>query len=104
MFDKFIKKLEEELNKPLPGLEVQLKMAPAFRKKIDPKSLPGYDPKMSCVLILFYYAEGKIKIVLILRPSYDGIHSGQVAFPGGKMEEGDIDHVSAALREAKEEI
>jgi len=29
---------------------------------------------------------------------------GEVALPGGKMEEGDADEVATALREAKEEI
>ena len=31
-------------------------------------------------------------------------HPGQVAFPGGKVDAGDADEISAALREAEEEI
>jgi len=31
-------------------------------------------------------------------------HPGQIAFPGGKQDEGDVDVVAAALREAHEEI
>lgn len=31
-------------------------------------------------------------------------HPGQIAFPGGKQDEGDIDVIAAALREAHEEI
>lgn len=31
-------------------------------------------------------------------------HPGQIAFPGGKQDEGDVDVIAAALREAHEEI
>ena len=104
MFDRFIKKLGEELGKELPGLEAQLNMAPPFRKNIDPKKFLGAEPKVSCVLVLFYYDDEKIKTVFILRPIYDGVHGGQIAFPGGKMEEQDRDFEATALRETNEEI
>ncbi|MEO0883584.1 MAG: CoA pyrophosphatase [Pseudomonadota bacterium] len=42
--------------------------------------------------------------VLTQRPNSMPTHAGQVAFPGGKMEETDADEVAAALREADEEI
>jgi 8-oxo-dGTP pyrophosphatase MutT (NUDIX family) len=38
------------------------------------------------------------------RPEYDGTHSGQVSFPGGKVEEFDEDRIATALREAREEV
>jgi 8-oxo-dGTP pyrophosphatase MutT (NUDIX family) len=37
------------------------------------------------------------------RPDYDGVHGGQISFPGGKRETADIDIVHTALREAWEE-
>jgi 8-oxo-dGTP pyrophosphatase MutT (NUDIX family) len=37
------------------------------------------------------------------RPEYDGIHSGQISFPGGKREPSDVDNIHTALREANEE-
>ena len=42
--------------------------------------------------------------LLTLRPETMASHPGQVAFPGGKVDEGDKDDVAAALREAHEEV
>lgn len=65
--------------------------------------IPG-DAQASGVLILIYPDKGKIHTPCILRPKYDGVHGGQVSFPGGKAEPGDRDIVETALREASEEI
>lgn len=43
-------------------------------------------------------------IILTQRPQWLRSHAGQVAFPGGKIDPGDVDAVDAALREAEEEI
>jgi 8-oxo-dGTP pyrophosphatase MutT (NUDIX family) len=43
--------------------------------------------------------------VLLTQRSHDmPSHPGQISFPGGKLEEGDITPIDCALREAKEEI
>ena len=47
---------------------------------------------------------GEARVVLIERTSYDGHHSGEIAFPGGAAEPGDPDLKATALREANEEI
>ncbi len=44
------------------------------------------------------------RVVLTERPTYDGHHSGEVSFPGGKVEPDDADIVATALREAEEEV
>jgi len=49
-------------------------------------------------------AAGEARVLLIERTSYDGHHSGEVAFPGGAAESGDADLAATALREAEEEI
>lgn len=43
-------------------------------------------------------------LLLTLRASHLATHSGQVAFPGGKLDASDAGPVGAALREAHEEV
>ncbi len=88
----------------LPGKEAQLLMAPL---PLDPRRIAAKVPedhRKSGVLLLFYPDASTIYFPLIKRPQYPGAHSGQVALPGGKVEEGDPDVVFTALREAEEEI
>ncbi|MEO0362079.1 MAG: CoA pyrophosphatase [Pseudomonadota bacterium] len=47
---------------------------------------------------------GGLSVILTQRPSTMREHAGQIAFPGGKIDEGDDGPVAAALREAEEEI
>jgi len=49
-------------------------------------------------------ADGDARVLLIERTSYDGHHSGEIAFPGGAAEPGDADLVATAIREATEEV
>ncbi len=95
----FIRKLQNELNKPLPGADSHNKMMISGRRSeyFDQK------PAKGSVLILLFPANGKLSVVLIKRAEYSGPHSNQVSFPGGKSEEGDKDPVHTALREAHEE-
>ena len=44
------------------------------------------------------------QVILTTRSSALKHHPGQIAFPGGKQDEGDADVIAAALREAEEEI
>lgn len=43
-------------------------------------------------------------VILTQRPSWLRSHAGQVAFPGGKIDDSDADAIDAALREAEEEL
>lgn len=49
-------------------------------------------------------ARGDARVVLIERTSYEGHHSGEIAFPGGAAEAGDATLAETAIREAAEEI
>ncbi|GAA3621667.1 CoA pyrophosphatase [Flavivirga jejuensis] len=61
--------------------------------------------KRAGVLALFYPGTNKeTKLVLILRKTYKGVHSAQVAFPGGKLEKEDASLEVAAVRETFEEV
>ncbi|MEX2183790.1 MAG: CoA pyrophosphatase [Chloroflexota bacterium] len=66
---------------------------------------PAASARSAAVLVLLHPdAAGEAKVVLIERATYDGHHSGEVSFPGGKAEPGDLDPVATALREAAEEV
>ena len=100
-----INQLKYKLAEKLPGIDSHIKMAPEHRAeelfKINPDDL---NPRLSAVLIILFHEDGKLKIVFIRRSEYVGIHSGQIAFPGGRYEESDKDLKTTALREVEEEI
>lgn len=57
----------------------------------------------AAVLLPIVERPGGLSVLLTLRASDLRAHSGQVAFPGGKIDAGETPH-QAALREAREEI
>jgi 8-oxo-dGTP pyrophosphatase MutT (NUDIX family) len=66
---------------------------------------PGIVPKASAVLVLIHPDKfGDARVVLTERATRDGHHSGEVSFPGGRMEAGDDGPAGTALREAAEEV
>lgn len=103
-FDVFVDSLSRRLKQPLPGLEAQLKVLPAYRAALRREAQSPADARQSAVLILLFPEGHDIKTVFIQRNIYDGVHSGQVAFPGGRYEKGDKDLEKTALRETEEEV
>jgi 8-oxo-dGTP pyrophosphatase MutT (NUDIX family) len=103
-FSNFLIQIANKLAQELPGADSQLKMVPITRQIELEKRKNTSLPKESAVLILFYPNNNEIYVAFIKRQSYDGVHSGQIAFPGGKHEESDSSLIQTALREAEEEI
>jgi 8-oxo-dGTP pyrophosphatase MutT (NUDIX family) len=103
-FHNFIAALEHDLQQPLPGRAAQYHMAPMPRPGAEMDDSPAPNARQSSVLLLLYPYEETVYIPLILRPTYPGVHSGQVGLPGGGYEPGDGDLIKTALREAQEEV
>jgi 8-oxo-dGTP pyrophosphatase MutT (NUDIX family) len=100
--DPFIELLRTELQRPLPGIKAQRRMAPT------PSRGPYFDSppagaRRAAVMILLYPADGGWKLPLIVRPTDLTHHGGQIGLPGGFIEPGETEW-QAALRELEEEL
>lgn len=104
-FADFISILPKLTKESLPATEAHILMAPPERadliRNID---LSAYNPREAAVMMLLYPRNEKANMALILRNSYSGVHSSQIAFPGGKVELDDASFCQTALRETHEEI
>jgi len=68
------------------------------------RDMDGPTRDAAALILLYPDASGEAHIVLMVRPSGDHVHAGQVALPGGKREDGDTFPEGTALREACEEV
>jgi len=103
-FEGFTDLLSHQLTLELPGIPGQAEMALFNRTSVAQLKKLKKTPKQSAVMILFYPIEGEPHFCLTQRPVYNGTHSGQISFPGGKAEPHDPDLKSTALRETHEEV
>ncbi len=89
----------------LPSVSSHVKMAPLERvKSLEEMEDFSDSAKIAAVMMLFYPKGEVAHLVLIVRNAYPGVHSSQIAFPGGKVEETDLGLQETALRETFEEI
>ncbi len=89
----------------VPGETSHYIMAPEMRKKeLDKVKIDKLNPREAAVMMLCYPKNQILHLALILRPTYEGVHSGQIALPGGKVEKEDANYQETALRETWEEI
>jgi len=92
------KQINEAISKGLPGEKAHLRMLPEGRKLSNSSSY-----KESAVLLLLYPKSGNWWTVFMKRHQYDGPHSGQISFPGGKKTIQDKTLLQTAIRETHEE-
>lgn len=83
----------------------QIKLAPSFRKEfIKLNSNKLLNSKKAAVIAALYEDDNKVRLILILRNTYNGVHSNQIGFPGGRVEDYDKTLFDTAIRETYEEI
>lgn len=96
--------LISKFKKELPGERSHLAFMP-FRGSSSEQIRQGITFRDSAVaIILFHNEAGKLCTIVTRRQVYDGSHSGQISFPGGKKELDDKNLLDTAIRECYEEI
>lgn len=98
-----VARLQRRLSGPLPGHDAFLELSGYKRPDLERARQLDPPPRESAVLALIYPKDSVLHLLLMVRPTYDGVHSGQVSFPGGKHEPSDVDLAQTALREFGEE-
>ena len=106
-FNTFLESSVKLKNKELLGESAHAKMSPPYRIKLAEQMAKKRKSAKHAGVMALFYPKGEhheTYIVLILRKTYKGVHSAQVGFPGGKVEDEDASLEQTALRETREEI
>lgn len=83
----------------------QIKKIKSVLSEYDPMNDPMIEGmRPASVLIPFYFQSDKLSIIFMKRPDYQGVHGGQISFPGGAKDSEDESDLQTALRETEEEI
>lgn len=103
-FDEFVLLTPKIAKVSLPATESHLKMSPVERRLQLINHNYDLEAAKSAAVMMLVYPENEVAMIaFIVRNSYKGVHSSQIAFPGGKVEAGET-VLEAALRETQEEI
>ena len=92
-----VEDIERALARPAPARSSDFDYAPSFRAS----TLKLHS---AAVLIALIQGPHGLGVILTRRAAHLRNHPGQVAFPGGKVEESDAGLWAAAMRESREEI
>lgn len=98
-----VQHLQEAMYGGLPGHDGFVELSGYKRPDLAHVKAMEPPPRESAVLATLYPKNGVLHTLLMLRPTYDGVHSAQVSFPGGKREDIDASLQETALREFTEE-
>lgn len=74
---------------------------------LNPELLADFEvmaPPRAAAVLVPVIVRPELTVLLTERTAHLATHAGQIAFPGGKVEDSDIDAVETAVREAEEEI
>jgi 8-oxo-dGTP pyrophosphatase MutT (NUDIX family) len=102
---------------PLPAVPIERLTPAALRSRLGAPP-PGWVPETdadradwipprrvpAAVLIGVIERPNELTVLLTERTAHLNDHAGQIAFPGGRRDPGDVDEVDTALREAHEEV
>jgi 8-oxo-dGTP pyrophosphatase MutT (NUDIX family) len=104
-FTQFLEHIPKIKAIALPGLDSHIEMVPLNRTMyLSNQEYKQQKTKKAAVLLLIYPKNSIAHLALIKRNQYEGVHSSQIAFPGGKFENTDVNLQHTALRETFEEI
>lgn len=104
-FELFVERLSSIKEFELPGLHAHRKLIPVSAQQRIQALKEDSNPRMSSVAIIFHEdRNSETALYLIERQAYKGVHSAQIAFPGGKHENFDATLEQTARRETHEEI
>ncbi len=98
--------LQELFRQELPGEDTHVEFAPV-RGRTSAFLATGAPYRESAVAIVLSPSEkrpGELTVLITQRQQYEGKHSGQLSFPGGKRETTDLSLQQTAIRECFEEI
>ncbi|MDR1125439.1 MAG: CoA pyrophosphatase [Deltaproteobacteria bacterium] len=100
-----------KVTKELPGAPANIEMAPPYLVPALTAETPDTARRAAVMAVLTPVNAGGTKqelldweVLLTQRHCYNGAHSGQVSFPGGKRDRKDADFWATASRETFEEV